>query len=409
MASIALGGILSGLMKGYDQQNELNAADEKEKRSNARQDAADARQKVVDAQHDTSFTDSQADRAHSLERRPVIEGQEDQYNAGRLTGQEQNNAIGAHTIERLPTTDQQHDAEFSLGQQQKRAQIAAEGMRMRTEGMQQQLASWGIDDKRLQRGVQAAQLSLGKAYNNYQQTGDPSSIKAAYNSTAGIDGRSIDTLKKNKDGSFTIQMEGEDHPATVQDDQHLLAMMTHATDPMNYIQSVYNNQKEAADQADARAKNPKNFSELIRKDDGTLQNVDYGSNKTADVTGPDGKPVSGTLAGKNRDGTPTQIAAEFYREQMKNNPDGPSASHATADFMNKAYPNATGWWSPKVAPTWGSDGEAPPPSFARDPAAAAPAPRAAAAPTAQRQVVRRGMHNGQAVVQYSDGSVEPAQ
>ena len=72
----------------------------------------------------------------------------------------------------------------------------------------------------------------------------------------------------------------------------------------------------------------------MRSDDGSLQQYDYQTGRTSPVYDQSGLPASGTLAGRDREGTPAQIAAKFYADQLDGGARANDAAEATRTWQN---------------------------------------------------------------------------
>lgn len=409
MAGLATGGILQGLMSGWDQQNEINRRNALDAEARAERERQAARQARSDERVETLFEHGLEDRSHMLKRRPILEQREDEMYGLDRTIRGMQVDRGRMELDRLPTKYAQEDAEFELGQRAKRQSLAEGGQRMSLNAMRLELERMGIDEKRLDMGIAKARNAIGAGFAHGRATGDWNGLAEAYNSTIGsFGGAPIAGITENEDGSFTITSAGG-KVTQFKDQDQLLRAAAMMVDPRIYVQAAFEGIRSQQEEAAARAKNPKNFTELVRGDDGVLRQFDYATGRTAPITDESGQPAKGTLAGREREGTPAQIAAKFYADQVKDGARAEDAAKVTADYMRRAHPEAEGWWAPRrIDPQWGDEGAAPPPRFA------APQPRAGARPGASPtpggshgRVVRTGTANGRRVAQYEDGTILP--
>ena len=325
----AIAGGLQGVMQGYDYQNELT-------RQRKMEDFNFLRQQRADQRDTTLFDQQQADYQHDLNRRPMLEQREDEsYGLQRAIDQARLKSV-QHDLDREPELDRQHDAEFELNQESKRQQ-------MRTEALRQRLKQMGIDEKQQARAQQAVATALGTGFRAYIVTGDPSGITHAWNSVAPQLGMSpIDDLTKNDDGSFTLTMQGQE-PIAIKDDQHLASTIATVSDPGNFNQLLFSSEARKAE-ALGRAKNPRNYGELITGQDGTLNRYDYATGNLSPVTDAQGRPVQGTLAGRNAPRSASDDANSIYKNLLgKYNSDG--ALKGVRDYMDRVYPGVPGWWN----------------------------------------------------------------
>jgi hypothetical protein len=97
--------------------------------------------------------------------------------------------------------DQQHDADFVLGQKAKQQQLAVGAMRAHLERM-------GIDDKALEASRAQAQKALGAGLAQAQVTGDWSGFVDGFNATVGRmpNAQPLAGIQRNSDGSLTMVM-----------------------------------------------------------------------------------------------------------------------------------------------------------------------------------------------------------
>ncbi len=409
MAGLATGGILQGLMDGWDQQNEINRRNALDAEARAERERQAGREARADERVETVFEHGLEDRSHMLKRRPILEQREDEtYGLDRsIRGMQAER--GRMELDRLPTKYAQEDAEFDLGQQAKRQSMAESGQRMSLNAMRIELERMGIDEKRLDMGIAKARNAIGAGFAQGRATGDWNGLAEAYNSTIGsFGGAPIAGITQNEDGSFTITSAGGKVTQFANQDQLLRAAAT-MVDPRIYVQAAFEGIRSQQEEAAARAKNPKNFTELVRGDDGSLQQFDYATGRTAPIMDESGQPAKGTLAGREREGTPAQIAAKFYADQVKDGARADDAAKVTAHYMRRAHPEAEGWWAPRrVDPQWGDEGAAPPPRFAAQPQRSGARPGTSPAPGGSHgRVVRTGTANGRRVAQYEDGTILP--
>lgn len=365
MNGIGLGAIMGGALQGWreGQSDYERAQILKQQQAEAQQRMAGQglqQQILQDRVNRLGTTDQQADD----EAQARIAAQQAQTQG---TGLE--NAIRTHTISQFPVTDAQNAQAFNT-QQQLRAQ------QLQDAAIHAQLEKLGVSKAQLQNGIEEAQRELGVGFLKGQTTGDWSGLASAWNSTIGAThGGQVSKITQNQDGSFTAYPDDPNaQPIKFQDQQHLLQTAASMTDPSIYARSLYQSlaEKQAADAA--RAKNPKNFSELIRGDDGTLGNIDLATGKYQPLADQSGQPLTGTLAGKTRAGVSNDAASQFYLEQIKNGSDSARALQATRQYMSAFHPTAKGPWQAGVSPAGGAGAQGTPAGSAQP----APAPAQAA-------------------------------
>lgn len=391
-AGAALAGGLQSFMQGYDYQNQLNR--QKELDAEREQERATQRQREA-----TQWNQSQEDRQHTLERRPVLEKRQDeQYGLQHAIAQGRLKQT-QHALERQPILDQQKDEAFQSLQRVRQQQ--AHMNRLRAEA-----AQMGIDGKRLEQRRQQIGQAMGAGWSQYEMTGSTQPLVDTWNKQ--VTGTALDPIQqltKNRDGSFTLQMRGS-QPLTVPDDQHLMATIATALNPDNFLKIYHHAVSNRAAAEAARAKNPQRFSELIRSNDGQLQRYDYETGGISPVTDKEGRPITGTLAGRSRGKSPEEIAIGLYQNYVKNHLRPQQAEQRTAEFMRRAYPDAVGWWNdvpqqqkPQSHPglisrlLGSSDEEQDQPGSAQG----------------HGSIVRTGTKNGVRVAQYQDGTIAPIQ
>jgi hypothetical protein len=401
MANVALGGMLSGLMQGYDYQNALNRQDALYKQAQADKAYERQRQQKADARTDTQFDEQQQDRAHSLERRPVLESREDADYGLQSAVKQLQLQKGTHDVARMPVEDQQHDAEFSLSQQAKRQQLSLGQMRLHLERM-------GLDDKMLEASRTKTQRALGMGLAQAQATGDWSGFVKGFNATVGQmpNAQPLESIQRANDGSLTMRMaDGSARQFT--DSRQLAATAAALVQPDVYLKSIFNSQfghDGNGETVPASVKETDAIFRRLKPQDGESENDRWMRAYS----------MSSAKAGES----PADSAAGFYRTMVKDaglKPD--KAMDATRSFMSQFYPSAKGPWNggqqdaPAPVFTDPGSGVAPPPRFAQ-PAPRAPAPQAQPqqAPQARPRVVRYGTsRDGTRVAQLEDGTVVPVQ
>lgn len=372
---MALLGIPNGLMgamvgavgRGYDYQQD------RDQQQQAYQDQR-ARQLTKDARDQTLYDEQQEGYQHGLQRRPIIEQQEDDTRAANLKGLGLRNAVEQNTVDRIPTTNQQQDAAFDLRQKMEQHQMdmqdkeyglhaATAGSENALRGIQLQNAQMQLSDAQAQH---ASNLALQHVAENIQK-GDYTTLAAHYG------GGNVDSGVKNADGSITFTSDGKP-VKTFANDQELYGYMAQHTSPQA-LQAGYAAQAQMAAE---QAKHPNLSNHLIEDSQGFLHNYNVETNRATPVLDSGGKPMRGTLAGHYRQdlSDPTQPAAP-----VSNQPQGMGAA------MQQPAPAAPA--VPRVQPS--ATGAAPP-------------------TTPQPRPLRTGTNaQGQRVVQYDDGSIRPMQ
>ncbi len=327
----AIAGGLQSFMQGYDYQNQLNRQKEL--------DAERERERAVQRQREaTQWNQQQEDRQHMLERRPVLEQRQDQQFG--LQNQIAQNRLkaGQFELERQPVLAEQQDQAFSTQQQVRQQQLHMGRLR-------QEAARMGLDEKRVEKHRNALGRAMGAGWSQYEMTGNTQPLVDAWNAqVAGTALSPIRHLVKNQDGSITLQM-ADTEPMKIPDDQHLMTIIATALSPDNFLKIVHQATSSRAAAAAARAKNPQQFSELIRDNAGNLQIYDYETGRTSPVRNAQGGIVSGTLAGRSRGDTPEKIATQFYQKLLENGYSAEDAKKQTITFMQTTRPEARGWWN----------------------------------------------------------------
>jgi hypothetical protein len=394
MAKTAFGGILSGLMQGFDYQNEVN------RRERLDREAADdrayqrSRMQRADMRAETEFENQQADRAHMLERRPVLEAREDEDYGLQSAIRKLQLKRGIHDVERMPIEDQQRDAEFALNQQAKRQSIAEGGQRLSLNKMRMELEKMGLDQAKIDQARKQAEEALLHGFAAGRMTGDWSRLAHAYNATiARTHGGQPIAITQNEDGSFTVA--NGSGAMKFADQNHLFQAVGAIVDPKLYMQDLYASMTRSDEPA------------AIKETNAIFQRLQPIEGEDDNARWMRAFAMRSARAGES----PQDSAAGFYKTLVKDagmKPD--KAMEATRTFMETFYPNARGPWNAgqqQVQPVFAGPGTgvAPPPRFAQP--APAPAPRA---PAPQPRVVRYGtMRDGTRVAQLEDGTIVPVQ
>jgi hypothetical protein len=416
MAGYALGGILTGLMKGYDDQNAQNQLDRYYQDYFDQRAFQRRRDVAADARGQTEFNDKQADRAHMLERRPIEEGQKDaDYGLGAAIKQLQLQK-GQHDFDRLPALDAQDDAKFALDQQAKRQSIAESGQRMSLDAIKMQLDRLGLDQKRVDQARQQAQDALEQGFAAGRMTGDWGHLADAYNATIATThgGAPISAITQGPDGSFTVS--SGSGSMKFADQTHLFQAIGAIVDPKLYMQDLY------------AGLTRKDQPAAIQETNAIFQRLPAREGEDENARWMRAYAMRSAKAGES----PEAAAAGFYKMVSGTGANSERALAATRQFMSTFYPGARGAWNggaqqPSVQPAFADPGNgvAPPPRFAQavPPRAVVPrsAPALQAPPSRGMQSVNHGRPiataidrdgrygpRGGRVVRYEDGTVAPA-
>lgn len=327
----AIAGGLQSFMQGYDYQNQLNRQKEL--------DAERERERAVQRQREaTQWDQQQEDRQHMLERRPVLEQRQDQQFG--LQNQIAQNRLkaGEFELQRQPVKTRQQDEAFATQQKIRQQQLHMNRLR-------QEAARMGLNEQRIEQQRRQIGHDMGAGFSQYELTGDPQPLVDAWNRN--VKGTTLDPisgLTKNKDGTISLQL-GDGKPLTIQDDDHLMAVIGTALNPDNFLKIYAQSVKSKAEASAARAKYPDRFTELVRDDAGNLLRYDLETGKTTPVRNDQGGVVSGTLAGRSRGDTPEKIATQFYQKLLENGYSAEDAKKQTITFMQTTRPEARGWWN----------------------------------------------------------------
>lgn len=416
MANIALGGILSGLMAGYDQQNELNH--QRDERAYQKQ-----RRAVTDSQQDRQFAANMTGLdqrnqlgALELQNAPARFQREAQLGDAQIKGYGLRNAMEQFQLDRAPTLAQQHDSGFALDQEGKRASIAHTRASTGLAGLQAQAARIGLDEKQLEQQRMRAQDTLMRGIVQGRMTGDWSGLVNGWNGTVGkaFGGNPLEGITRNEDGTFTAHAGGGAAMQFGGIDQ-LMEMAGAVTSPDAYLKGVLsqhygNRQGEPADIRSAREL-AKGMQRNPGETDAQLFNRAYDRVRAKGYMDPSdlhAKIYQGTMAALKDDFNLTteqksQAAmeqADKYVQAMMER--GDRSGGAFGAIAQQGAPN----------PTFADPGSgvAPPPRFAQPQRTASPQAAAQApAQGARGRIVRTGTVNGRRVAQYEDGSIVPLQ
>jgi hypothetical protein len=393
MAGYALGGILSGLMQGYDTQNEINRRNQLDQEARDERAAQRRRQAAADSRTEIQFENQQADRSHMLERRPVLEQREDADYGLQSAIKKLQLQRGEHDVARMPVEDQQKDAEFALQQQGRRQQLSINAMRAQLEKM-------GLDQAKVDQARKQAEDALVQGFAAGRMTGDWTHLADAYNATIAQThgGQPIAGITQGPDGSFTVTSAGGG-AMKFADQNHLFQAVGAIVDPKLYMQDLYASVQRQSQPA------------AIQETNAIFQRLPAQEGEDDNARWMRAYAMRSEKAGES----PSDSAAGFYKTLVKDAGLKPEkAMEATRTFMSTFYPNAKGPWNggqqSQVQPVFADPGSgaAPPPRFAQQQQAApsAPAPRTQAPP----RVVRYGtLRDGTRVAQLEDGTVVPVQ
>jgi len=403
MANPALGGILSGLMQGYDYQNELNhQRDEREYQKN--------RRAVTDAQQDQRFGADMTGLnqrnqlgALELENAPAKYQRDAALGYAQIKGYGLRNAMDQFQLDRAPTVAKQQDAEFALNQQAKRGQIGL-------QGMQAQLARMGLDEKKIDQQRRQSQEALVGGITQGRMTGDWSGLVSAYNKTVGnhFGAAPLESITQNQDGTFTAASSNGTLTHLSGVDQ-LMDVAGAVTSPETYVKGLFDRHfGDKNDPADIRSARElaKGMQRNPGESDAQLLNRAY-----------DRVRAKGYM-------DPADLHAKIYQSAMTALKDDfnmtPEQKSAAAMEQADKYVEAvmarggreagggTGFAAAAqgAVPQWADPGNGvtPPPRFAQ-PSSETPS----AGVGSHGRVVRTGVKNGQRVALYEDGSILPLQ
>jgi len=214
--------------------------------------------------------------------------------------------------------------------------------------LQMQAEQLGLDDKKLLHDTAQHQRDIGLGMAEWQATGDPARLKAAYNNTAGaVHGHQVTDIAPNKDGTYTVSF--DDGGSSLYKNQMDMLNDAYAmSDPMAYMKSVAAQREAQAAGVIERAKDPKKFGEPITGLDGRMYNLDYGTNQASPILDADGNPVSGYVTGKvyaqgSRQGGITPAGRRPRRgPRQQTSADPADTPDITYDPYNRGLPNTTG-------------------------------------------------------------------
>jgi hypothetical protein len=349
MTSIALGGVLQGLMQGYDYQNELNRRAQLDEEDRQQREVERRRQARADHRLETTFANEQADRAHDLERQPTLEAREDETYGLQSAIRKLQLEGAKFDATRAPIEATQKDRAFEADMRSKR-QAA------RLDAMRAELARLGIDEKRVNQSRQQAREQLFAGFAQGRMTGDWDALRDAYNgSIANTHGGSpVTAITEEPDGSFTIT--SGSGTARFRDQSQLMQMAAAITDPTTYVEGLLEAAKSQADQPAA-----------IKETNAIFKRLAPQQGETDDDRWMRAFALRSTRASED----PANTAASFYQTVMKTGYTEPKEAMAqTKDFMRKFFPDSHGFWNPKPAsnaqPVFADPGTgiAPPPRFA---------------------------------------------
>lgn len=233
MANPALGGILQGLMAGWERGDQKTREREHDQR--VREDYAYQQQRrgVVDAQNDQAFGLRLEDRERNIKR-------EDKADARVETQFNQSQEDRAHALERRPVLeareDEQYGLQTALTKQQMEQSRAQHGVNMSEAAIRAEMARMGMDDAKIQARAKQAQRAVVGAIASADVTGNWDSVAQAINATLGKDnGYEVREIKEQPDGSFVIDF-GGDKPMVLRDRQALAEAAYKLTSPETYAQ-----------------------------------------------------------------------------------------------------------------------------------------------------------------------------
>lgn len=232
MASPALGGILQGLMAGWERGDQKTREREHDQR--VREDYAYQRQRrgVVDAQNDQAFGLRLEDRERNIKR-------EDKADARVETQFNQSQEDRAHALERRPVLEAQEDERYglqtALTKQQMAQSKAQHGVNMSEAAIRAEMARMGLNEAKVQQHANQSRRAFAAGLALFDATGDTESMRVGLNATIGKDhGYQVKSIRQNDDGSFSIDF-GGDKPMVLNDRKALEEAAFKLTEPETYL------------------------------------------------------------------------------------------------------------------------------------------------------------------------------
>lgn len=380
MASPALGGVLAGLMAGWEAGDQKTRERVADKRAADEYDYVQGRRKVVDQQQDTTFGLGLQDRERRIRREDTQDAR-----TGTLFDQQQQDR--EHALTRRPILERREDEQYglqtALTKQQMAQSKAQHGVHMNEAAIRAEMARMGLDDAKIQRQAQRAQRAVLGAVATADVTGDWSAVAGAINATLGQDhGYQVKSIREQKDGSFVVDFGGE--PMVLPNKQALAEAAFKLTSPETYAHVLQSTIGQRMGATDPKNRPPAQVA-------------------TADAVFSRLEPQEGesdaarwirafNMANSSKEMSPEARVQKFYADTLK----AMLPAGATQNDVDRA----------KAAAKQLTD------EFAKmQGVSATPAPSAASpgTQTSGRTIVRTGTTaDGQRVALYSDGTIGPA-
>ncbi len=233
MANPALGGILQGLMAGWERGDQKTREQTNDRRVAEEYDYAKGRRGVVDAQQDNLYGLGLEDRERKIKIEDKREGRADVDWSWLQSERE-------HLKNRRPIEEAQTDEIRGLGIAQTKQQMAQSEaqhvMNMRSAAMRAEMDRIGLTDEKLNLRTKQVQRALFGSLATAEVTGNMAPVVEAMNATIGKDhGYQIRDIKRQQDGSFTVDY-GGDEPMVFQSIDALGDAVMKLTNPETYAQ-----------------------------------------------------------------------------------------------------------------------------------------------------------------------------
>lgn len=285
-----MAGIFGGYLSGLDaarrhRQQDVDAAYQADERTYRQ-----SRRGVMDEREDLAFDQGQMDRASRLSREAEDRARlvdVERPRADRMA--EMTERAAARKEARAPVEEEREDQKFLWQMNREKRDAHADALR-------NQLAQYGLDEKRVAAEARAAAAAFRPVLSDYARTGDPRVVAEWANQTVAKDDPI--TIDQNEDGTWFFKSEsGQPQTLGTADDVIRVARMM--TNPDVYLEMQASQARARAEMAQAEASNPERFSEMVNDDTGALHIVDMRTGDSRPVTR-DGRqgPLVGTRSGK---------------------------------------------------------------------------------------------------------------
>lgn len=408
MANAAHGGMITGLLSGF-RQGRADARDDQD------YEAAKERRRILQEREAMQFDQTQQDRSHMLERRPIIEGREDAQAARQAELGDLSIGAARFKQSRMPLEAEQDDAKHALGMRQGEEGIAnlrtsraatSQSMSHARERQGRERKQWEREDVLL--AIDDTRRTIAPAFIRGAQTGDWSALQEEWNASPLGEGSPVDSIQQMQDGRVQVVVGGK--PVFAGTPMEFEGFVSKAIDPTAALTEM---QKRRSGQENLRAGLGSGGTGRGATDPAVIKETEQVFRRLAPIEGEsdDERWMRAYEQVNERGHTPLEDQhAKIYQQALKELNENPvlTRGKTPAEIADMAYESTDRYIERRRqrqqrAPTDGAQ-----------PGATAPAPAAAQPASAATQghgkIVRTGVDKktGQRMVQYEDGTVAPA-